>query len=277
MRLVGVQLVSSAATAVADASAAMRLAADEYVAACEAETEALDEMNSEIIYEPPLTLSKDDVAGYNADVTHLQTDANIFLKYAPVIRTTGEQQVATTASYLAEGENLKSAVTQLQGAFEDQMHTQHHIKEAITRCQPTVACVPSPCTEVEPSNPCEPWPSCYPHPCHPWPSCAQNRRLVEASDPVTPTSSSPAVDASTTTAKSKSPPGSTSTAPLLAASMAEVAFALPLARSLFRASMLCTGLWGSPCKIFVGSWENAERADKSLDMLRGCAMCATLT
>jgi len=26
--------------------------------------------------------------------------------------------------------------------------------------------------KAEPSRPCEPWPSCYPHPCHPWPACS---------------------------------------------------------------------------------------------------------
>ena len=78
-------------------------------------------------------------------------------KYAPIISTSGATQVSTTSSYLAEGVKLKDAVVRLQEAFHDQMKTQRHIKEALTRCQPTVACVPSPCGEVEPSNPCEPW------------------------------------------------------------------------------------------------------------------------
>lgn len=36
----------------------------------------------------------------------------------------------------------------LHSQFPKQRQTQHHIKEATTRCQPTLACVPTPCKEV---------------------------------------------------------------------------------------------------------------------------------
>lgn len=151
------QKVKTAAFDVAQASAGQRTAADAYVDACAAETQALADMASELTYEPPATLSKDAVAGYASDVAHLQKDADIMTKYGPVISTSGATQVSTTSSYLADGDKLKDAIVRLQEAFQDQMKTQHHIKEALTRCQPTVACVPSPCGEIEPSNPCEPW------------------------------------------------------------------------------------------------------------------------
>ena len=146
-----------AAFDVAEALDAMRAGSDAYVSACKAETDALEKMSAELTYEPPATLSKEAIAGYASDVTNLQEDANLLNKYVPIVRTSGALQVASTTSYLAQGDKLKDAVVKLQEAFQDQMTTEHHIKEALTRCQPTVACIPSPCGEVEPSNPCEPW------------------------------------------------------------------------------------------------------------------------
>jgi hypothetical protein len=140
--------------------------------ACAQESAVLEDLNKEMLYTPPATLSKDAVDSYSADVSHLQTDANLMTAAESQIGSSGATQVSTTAAFLAEVDKLNSGVDDLQEAFADQMKTQHHIKEAMTRCQPTVACVPSPCTEAEPSNPCEPWPSCYPHPCEPWPSCS---------------------------------------------------------------------------------------------------------
>ena len=166
------EAVASAALDAATAFASQRSTAESYIQACSDETNALETMADELTYEPPATLSKENVAAYSNDVTKLQADKNVMTRYGGIITSSGATQVSSTAGYLADGEKLKAAVAVLQQALEDQMHTQHHIKEALTRCQPTVACVPSPCGESEPSNPCEPWPECYPHPCHPWPACS---------------------------------------------------------------------------------------------------------
>lgn len=187
--------MATAAENIASASSAQRAASDAFAQASEEETAALKELNDEMLYTPPATLSKDDVDSYSADVKHLQTDADKMNKYTPIIATTGATQVSATATYLAEVDKLNTGVANLEQAFADQMKTQHHIKEALTRCQPTVACVPSPCMEEEPSNPCEPWPSCYPHPCEPWPTCSTTLNGggfpdIEKADPTTATSSS---------------------------------------------------------------------------------------
>lgn len=182
-------MVANAAYAIADAVSGKRAAADRFVEACEEETAALDELNTEMTYSPPDTLSPDSVASYSGDVSALSTDQNIMDKYGPIVKTSGIKQQKATEDYLAEGDKLRGEVVTLQGAFEDQLEKHHHIKEAVTRCQPTVACVPSPCEEPEPSHPCEPWPSCYPHPCQPWPSCSHDmleagRSEAEAEDDV---------------------------------------------------------------------------------------------
>ena len=84
-----------------------------------------------------------------------QKDKDTLEKCAAIIRDAGATQTKMTSTYFAEGEKLKAAVRKLQEAWTDQMETQHHMKEGVTRCQPTVACVPSPCRGEEPSNPCE--------------------------------------------------------------------------------------------------------------------------
>lgn len=184
------EAVASAALDAATALAEQRATTESYIKACEDETSALEAVADELNYEPPATLSKENVAAYSNHVAKLQMDKSIMDQYGSIITSSGAAQVSTTSSYLAQGEKLRFAIATLQQALEDQMHTQHHIKEALTRCQPTVACVPSPCGESEPSNPCEPWPECYPHPCHPWPACSTTLSGgefpdVESADPVT--------------------------------------------------------------------------------------------
>ena len=206
------EVVANAAEEVAESTAAKRAAADTFVTACKKESDALDLLKTEAKYTPPLTLSPDAVDSYSNDVRHFEKDRGIMDKYAPIVAESGRIQVEETAKYLAAGDKLKSAMVTLQESFEAQLKKHRHIKEALTRCQPTVACVPSPCEEVEPSNPCEPWPSCYPHPCQPWPSCSVTLNSgefsdVEQADPVTASRASPVYQASKAQEEAKSEKG----------------------------------------------------------------------
>ena len=163
---------ADAAIHMAEELKAQRGEAKKYKEACEEETAALKALKREMTYRPPATLGKDD---YSSDLQELQTHADTMKQYAPVIKQAGEDQVTYTEQYLAHFDDLKTAVHDLSKEFPEQLKTSHHLKEALTVCQPMIACVPSPCSEKNRPNPCEPWPECYPHPCHPWPSCATSR------------------------------------------------------------------------------------------------------
>jgi len=87
------------------------------------------------------------------------------------------QQVQATAKALYEPEAVKrtAAVAKLAPLLEISTHaeTESHFEDAKSRCQPNLLCTQSVCHRHASSNPCEPWPACYPHPCHPWPACSQ--------------------------------------------------------------------------------------------------------
>lgn len=82
-----------------------------------------------------------------------------------------EARAEAETAYLTAGEKKASLLRDLHQTTQARDHESWIQGNEIKECHPMSQRCYSRCRGSEPSNPCEPWPSCYPKPCSPWPAC----------------------------------------------------------------------------------------------------------